>query len=245
MRIASLAPSNTEILYAIGAGNDIVATTSLCDYPPEALEKQSLGGWSKGSDIEALREINPDLVFTSDDLQESIRDEIDFADVVHVAPKTMDEVYQSFIRIGEATDNVPEAKKVVDKMKSSIREINIEDSPKVYCEEWSEPPMISGNWIPGLLEGAGFKYMIDEGERSRKFETKEIVDFDPEHIFMNICGASESLSPQKILERDSWKDITAVRDRNVHIIDDSLLNRPGPRLVEGLKSVVRNVNERH
>ena len=60
-------------------------------------------------------------------------------------------------------------------------------------------------------------------------------DFDPEYIFLNVCGAGGNIDRKDILERPGWQEITAVKNENVFVVDDALLNRPGPRLVEGLK----------
>ena len=235
MRIASLAPSNTEIIYALGMQEDLVATTSLCDYPPAARKINSVGGWSSGMDIDELRETEPDLVLASDALQDEIVERIDFAEVFHLKPESMDEVYESILKIGEITSSPDRAEDLVVEMKNQIGQIEVRDSPRIYCEEWSTPPMVSGNWIPGLLERAGFDYMIEEGKRSRKIMEREVQSFDPEIIVMNICGAGENFSRSEIMKRDGWSDISAVREGKVHVIDDSLLNRPGPRLVEGTR----------
>ena len=239
MRIASLAPSNTEIIYALEMQEDLVATTSLCDHPQAARKVNSVGGWSSGMNIEELRDIEPDLVLASDALQDDIVEQIDFAEVFHLKPESMEEVYESILKIGEITSSPDRAEEIVKEMQSQIGQIEVADSPRIYCEEWSDPPMVSGNWIPGLLEIAGFEYMIEEGKRSRKIREGEVQDFDPEIIVMNICGAGENFSRSEIMERSGWSEISAVRDGNVHVIDDSLLNRPGPRLVEGARWIAR------
>ena len=244
MRIISLAPSNTEVLYAIGAEDDLVATTSICDHPEEAVEKPSIGGWIN-PDIEEIREFGPELVLASDDLQDkavqSMEDE-DF-EILQVRPHTVEEVFDSIIIIGKAVDREERAKEVVEDMREGLEEVEFEGSPRIYCEEWMEPPMASGNWIPGLVERAGGEYFIEEGERSREFELEKLKSFDPEYIFLNVCGAGEKVDRDEVLERPEWQSITAVREGRVFVVDDSLLNRPGPRLVEGLKKIVRKVEE--
>lgn len=100
-----------------------------------------------------------------------------------------------------------------------------------------DPPMVSGNWIPDLIREIGGKYFIDGG-RSREFPLENLQEFNPEHIVMNVCGAGENLQGLEIMKnREDWEDIKAVEGENVYVIDDSLLNRPGPRLVEGAKKV--------
>jgi len=90
-------------------------------------------------------------------------------------------------------------------MASELEEIEIEGSPKIYCEEWMNPPMVSGNWIPGLIETIGGIYFIKEG-RSHRFDLEELKEFDPEYIFLNVCGAGTNLSPEEILKREQWQE---------------------------------------
>jgi iron complex transport system substrate-binding protein len=102
--------------------------------------------------------------------------------------------------------------------------------------------MVSGNWITDLIEEIGGEYVIDEG-RSREFNLDELKDFDPEYIFMNICGAGENLSTDHISNRDGWDDISAVENKKVYVINDNLLNRPGPQLVEGARKIKEKIDE--
>ncbi|MFB6208243.1 MAG: cobalamin-binding protein [Candidatus Nanohaloarchaea archaeon] len=238
MRIVSLAPSNTKILYRIGAGEEIAATTSLCNHPKEAREKPSIGGWTNPR-IDRIHEFSPDLIIASDDLQDGVVEKIEAEGfpVLQVRPHTLREVYESIREIGEAVDREEEAEELVEEMKAGLEELGVEGSPRIYCEEWMDPPMASGNWIPGIIKEIGGKSFLEEGERSREFDLEELKIFDPEYIFLNVCGAGENLSPEQVLKRDDWQSIAAMENENVYVIDDNLLNRPGPRLVEGARKI--------
>lgn len=239
MRIVSLAPSNTEILFELGLEEEIVATTSLCDQPEKALEKPSIGGWTN-PDIDKVREFNPDIVVASDDLQDRAVEKLSGEDfeVLQVRPHTVEEVFESILEIGEAVDRKEEAQKLVEGMREGLEEVEFDGSPRIYCEEWMDPSMVSGNWIPGLVERAGGEYFIEEGERSREFDLKDLKDFDPGFILLNVCGAGENIGREEVMERSEWQGITAVENGDVYVVDDSLLNRPVPRIVEGLKQIV-------
>lgn len=242
MRILSAAPSNTEIIYALGLEDQLVATTSLCDYPPEAREKPGVGGWSKGIDYERIEEIDPDIALLSDALQEEQAAELEERGIetLHVSPGTLDEAFRSILKIGRKFDREEEASALVAEMKQEIERIDLEGK-RIYCEEWTDPPMVSGNWIPGMIESAGGRYFIEEGERSREFDLEKLKEFDPEYIFLNVCGAGENIESSEIEEREEWQSIEAVKNGDVYVIDDALLNRPGPRLVEGLKEIEERV----
>ena len=243
MRIVSLAPSNTEILFELGAGDQIVGTTALCDFPEEALYKPSVGGWTNPR-IDRLEELEPDLVIASDDLQDGAVERVREAgyEVLQVKPHSLEEVYESIREIGDRIDRKEEAEELVKRMKSDLDEIELEEGSRIYCEEWMNPPMVSGNWIPGLIEEIGGEYYIKE-VRSQRFDLEELKEFDPEYIFLNVCGAGENISPEEIMKRDEWQSLTAVENKNVYVVDDALLNRPGPRLVEGAKRIAEIIED--
>ncbi|MBC5793508.1 MAG: cobalamin-binding protein [Nanohaloarchaea archaeon] len=237
MRIVSLAPSNTEILYKLGVEDQVVATTSLCNYPEGVSEKPSIGGWTN-PEVDRINDLDPDLIIASDDLQDDAvnRLEEEGYNVLQVKPHTLEDVYESFWQIGEAVGKTEEAEKLVEEMKEELSKVSFEGSPRIYCEEWMDPPMVSGNWMPDLIRKCNGEYFIEEG-RSREFDLEELKEFDPEVIILNVCGAGSNLDPSIIDRRDSWQDISAVKNGNVFVVNDSLLNRPSFRLVEGMRKI--------
>ena len=237
MKILSAAPSNTEIIYKLGLEEHLVGTTSLCDYPEKAVSKPSIGGWSQNLDYEKVDKLKPDVILLSDSLQneQALKLEEKGYEILQVNPESLEEVFESIYSIGRRFNRAKEAENLVRKMKSELNTVNLQDA-RIYCEEWMDPPMISGNWIPGLISRANGHYFIGE-ERSRKFDLDNLKDFDPEYIFLNVCGAGRNIDRKDILERPGWQEITAVKNENVFLVDDALLNRPGPRLVEGLKEI--------
>ena len=244
MDIVSLAPSNTEILYEIGAGDSVVATTALCDRPEKAAKLPSVGGWTNPK-ISRIHEFSPDLVLASDDLQDEAvsRIEEEGFPVIQVKPHSLEEVYESILEVGEAVGHLVEAENLVDTMREEIEGLEVRGSPRVYFEEWMDPPMASGNWITGILKEIGAEPFLKSGERSREIKPSKIRKFDPEHILLNICGAGENLDPDPVIEREGWQDIAAVENENVSVVDDSLFNRPGPRLTEAAKVTKKMIEE--
>ncbi|MFB6294516.1 MAG: cobalamin-binding protein [Candidatus Nanohaloarchaea archaeon] len=236
-RIVSLAPSNTEILYALGADDAVVATTAVCDTPAEAADKPSVGGWTN-PDIDEVERHDPDLVLASDELQDGAVRRCSEAGlpVRQVTPTRFHDVFNTIKEIGELVDRERRARKLVADMNAAVRETAVtpEQRPRVYCEEWHDPPMAGGNWIPRMVRLAGGEYLIDEGERSREVGREEIAAFDPEYIVLHYCGFGDAAAEEQVVERDGWQELTAVEEGDVHVVDDSLLNRPGPRLVDGL-----------
>lgn len=236
MRILSAAPSNTEIIYALGLQKDLIGTTSLCNYPDEAVKKPSIGGWSNGLRHDKVDDLNPDIILLSDALQDEQASRLrENHEVLQVNPNNLEEVFESILRIGKRFRKKPEAVEIISEMRNEIEEVDLGDK-RIYCEEWMEPSMVSGNWIPSLVENAGGNYFIDSG-RSREFDLEKLKAFDPEYIFLNVCGAGKNVDAGKVLDRPEWQEITAVKNEDVFVIDDALLNRPSPRIVKGLKNI--------
>ena len=241
MRIISAAPSNTEILYAIGAGSDIVGVTAFCNYPKEAKDKAKIGGWTTAN-ITHIKKLRPDIVITSTFLQDKIAETVtkNGFKVLHVNPKTLNDVVESIVTIGRAVNKEKKAIQLVKNMKNSLGKLKVRKRRKVriYIEEWHAPAMVSGNWVPKLIEMAGGTALINEGEISRKVSLLEIVKFNPQIIILSLCGFGSRPSTGIIYSRKNWEAVDAVAKKHVFVINDDFLNRPGPRLVLGLKYLV-------
>ena len=248
MQIVSLAPSNTEILFALGLDEEIVGVTRFCDYPPKAAEKPIVGGWLDVDD-NLVKSLKPDLILTSTFLQKEIAlryKKMGFK-VVHLDPVSLVGVMNSILNIGKAVERFGEAQRLVKEMGSKIDEIkdnsNRKFKPNVYAEEWHNPMYVCGNWIPKLVEIAGgISGLIKEGERSRIVTLKEISDYNPDIIVLTWCSFKNKSQIGWVKSRKGWENIFAVKSNRIYSFDDSLLNRPGPRLVDGLEELQRTIN---
>lgn len=248
-KIISLAPSNTEILYALGLGKNIIAATRFCDYPAEAKKKIRVGGWID-VDLVQVKKLNADLVLTSTFVQDKVVQEAKKynINIVHVDPKNLEEVYESIKIIGELTYKQQEAQQLIKRMKAAFSELQKKvlpgKKPRVYIEEWHQPAHVSGNWVPELVAMAGGEYKLcASGEVSRPISLKEVEKYNPEIIILSLCGFGKKAKPEMVLKRPGWQNIGAVKQSRVYVVDDSLLNRPGPRLVQGFKFLVERINE--
>lgn len=239
-RIVSLAPSNTEILYRLGVADRVVATTAVCDHPEAVEEKPSIGGWTT-PDINEVQAHDPDLILAADELQDDAVEACREAGltVKQLTPTRFHDIFNAVKQIGEFVDREERARKLVADMNERVADLTVlpEHRTRVYCEEWHDPPMAGGNWIPRMVRLAGGEYLLAEGERSREVSTAEVQEFDPEHIVLHYCGYGADAGTDHVTERDSWAGITAVEEGNVHVIDDTLLNRPSPRIVEGVQQL--------
>ena len=247
MKIASLAPSVTEILYELGAESEIVCSTVFCDYPEVARDLPKIGSWIN-IDIEKLKGLNPDIVFTSSAVQGSLTGKLKNMGmrVVNINPMRLAEMVESYNQIGALCARQREADAIVRELYKKIMSHTLDSrdsSPRVYCEEWANPPMASGNWVPDIVELAGGKGgVIKAGELSREFLLEDLQKFDPQMIFLHICGMGERVEAEVIMQRPGWESLSAVQSHEVHVVDDSLLNRPTSRLFEGLEKLKEKIS---
>jgi len=235
-RIVSLAPSATATLAALGVDDRIVGVTAHCD-----LDRPVVGGWLN-PDYAELAELSPDLVCTSDGLQGEIRDELRDRgyDVFHHEPSRLDDVLAGFESLAEAAgcpaagvDLRADAERrlaAVDEQVDHALAAGDRQRPVVYCEEWSEPPMAAGNWVPDAVAAAGGRYpFVDPGERSQEVDEATVTEADPDHAVLHICGTGDQVPTSRLTDR-GWN-----LGASVHVVDDSLLNQPSPRLVDGIE----------
>lgn len=236
LRIVSLAPSATAILTAVGAESDLVAATVHCEFDGPAV-----GGWLN-PEYDRIEALDPDLVCTADALQADVRDELRDRGyrVHHADPRTLDEVLDSFESLAVAAGRAEAGRRLVERSRDRLTEIrahvrsSIADAehPTVYCEEWSDPPMAAGNWVPDAVAAAGGRYpFVEAGERSREIDRETVVRADPDHVVLHICGRGDRVDPDTVRKRD-WN-----LDATVHVVDDSLLNQPSPRLLDGIETL--------
>lgn len=244
-RIVSLAPSNTEILYALGLGDWIAAVTSYCDFPPEATAKPKVGTWIKIDDA-LIAEFQPDLVVTSSVVQGGAEERYraQGLPIVHFDPTNLEMVYSSIVQLGTLAGVAARAEALAAEMRREIDAVAAAqaDVPKlrVYIEEWHKPPMMSGNWVPDIVRAAGGEYgILEAGQYSRAVALDEVQAYDPEIIILSLCGLALRAKTEFVYTRADWQEISAVRRRQVYVIDDSYLNRPGPRLVEGVRLLAK------
>ena len=244
-RIVSCSPAHSEIICLLGKENLIVGKTTYCDFPKDLLkEKPIVGSWTK-LNYDLLEKLKPDLIITNNIVQEKIALKLKEAgfNVYHSDPLTLNQIHEDILEIGKIINVQKEASTLVEKMKKDLNEIEKEGKkkntkPKVYIEEWHDPPTISGNWIPELVEIAGGDYsLIEPGKRSISISIDKLFEYNPEIIIISWCGFGEKVDIIEVLNRSGWDLLTAIKNKEIKIIDDSLLNRPGPRIVIGTKKI--------
>ncbi|MCH7523188.1 MAG: ABC transporter substrate-binding protein [Chloroflexi bacterium] len=241
-RIASLSAGHTEILYAIGAGDQVAAVDSTSDCPREADDLPKVDAFTPS--VEAIAELEPDLViifFDPGDLQSSLQG-LDIPVLNLASPESVDGVYDQVELLGEATGQVDEATDLVADMQAAVQEIRSEigdvaDAPTVFHEidntYFTAGP---GSFIADLYDILGAENIADAtGQAFPQMSAEAIIEADPEVIVLADEDAGET--PDTVKARPGWDNISAVQNGRVHIVDPDIVSRPGPRLVEALRTL--------
>lgn len=242
-RIVSLAPSATATIAELGSADRLVGVTTHCELgDDDGANAETIGGWLN-PDYDRLAALDPDLVCTSDALQGDVTEELRDRgyDLFHQEPTRLSEVIEGFADLGAAIGDPAVGERLAahsrDRLTAVRSVVKGRDRPVVYCEEWSDPPMAAGNWVPDAVEAAGGRYpFVAAGERSTEVSQQAIETADPDHAVLHVCGFGDRISPERITSRE-W-----AIDPEVHVFDDSLLNQPSPRLLDGIEQLARRLH---
>ena len=238
-RIVSLAPSNTEILFALGLGDKVVGVTDWCDYPPEALEREKVGSYDT-PDIEKIVALNPDLILVAyGTTMDVINNLVGLGLTVFGIKSTdLDDVLNDIKTIGEITDKELEAYALTSEMASKIEAVTnqteeLEERPRVFYIVWHDPLWTagSGTFIHELIEKGGGVNICGNLTGYPIISIEEVIAYNPEVIVTSSWpGVYEWAMNETAL------NVTYARQNDrLYMCDDNLVQRPGPRLVEGLE----------
>jgi iron complex transport system substrate-binding protein len=240
-RIISLAPSNTEILFALGLGEKVVAVTEYDNYPEEATRKELIGGF-KTVNIEKVVFLNPDLILATGGIQleivEKLR-ELDLA-VVIIDAKDFEGIFDNIRLVGKITDSENEVKSLVDTLSERVQEIEERKSdetlaPRVMYVIWGDPLMVAGPdaFANDIIELAGGENIFaDALIQYPTVSFESVIERDPEVI---IFGGHKAYNSTGFNHQAGWEEISAVKNNRVHTINADIVSRQGPRIVDALE----------
>ncbi|MCX8151084.1 MAG: cobalamin-binding protein [Candidatus Bathyarchaeota archaeon] len=258
-RIVSLAPSNTEILFAIGAGDRVVGVTDFCNYPYnftawiEAGNMTSIGSYY-GPSTEPIVALNPDLVLASSGSLDAAKNLRNLGiNVLVVESKTLDGVLQDILMIGRATGNNAQASALVSSMRQRIdnvasRAATATTIPKVYHEVWNDPLMSvgPGTFIDELITLAGGENIFHDATTSWPTVSSEaIIAKNPDvmvfpDMYMGVQNFYQTIEAVK--QRPGWSIINAVKNDAIYEINADIISRSGPRLVDALEELSKMIH---
>ena len=250
-RIVSLAPSNTEILFAVGAGKQVVGRDSFSDYPAEAKSVQDIGGSMNKYDTEAIVALHPDLVLAGEiNTPELVSSLGQLGLTVYYLPNpaTLEAMYANLETVGQLTGHRSEAAALVKSLKQRVDAVDarikpLNSSPTVYYElDATDPtkPYTAGpaTFVDLLITRAGGNN-IGRSLTSQwaQISLEQVLVADPAVIILGDSAYGTTVDSVK--QRTGWSGLAAVKNGRIYPFEDNLVSRPGPRLVDGLEALAK------
>lgn len=242
-RIVALAPSITEIIFALGKKDLLKGVTVFSDYPLEAAKKFKVGTYIR-PDLERIVSLSPDLCIAIKDgnpLETVQRLENLNIPVYAVNPRSLESVMDAILGIGKLVNAQPMAEKIVRKMTHRIDLIKkqvekIENRPKVFFQIGISPIVAAGDatFIHELITIAGGNNLSKGPTPYPRFNREQVLALSPDIMLITSMARSKVFEQVKA-EWKRWPEIPAVKNDRIHILDSDVLDRPGPRMVEGLE----------
>jgi len=244
-RIISLSPSNTEILFALGLGDKVVGLTDFCNYPPQALGKEKVGGFST-PDIEKIIALQPDLILASSIHAQEVIPALEERKltIFTLAPENLDEILESIQTVGKITGRQQEASRLVTQMENRIevttdKTQNLENRPRVFCVIWHDPLYSVGSQTieQELIEKAGGMNIFQDAFTEYKtVDLEGVIVLNPE-VIIAFSGHGEAQSkPFEWVKGEPRLMVTqAYKNNRIYQVDGDLIARTGPRIVDALE----------
>lgn len=249
-RVLSMAPSNTEILFAIGAGSQVVGRDSLSDYPAEAADITDIGSTFEALNTESIVSLKPDLVLAAEiNTPEQVKQLEDLGLTVYYLknPVTLEEMYDNLVIVAQLTGHEDEAAALTESLKARVTAVDekiapLSSRPGVFYELDATDPAKpytagKGTFITLLIDRAGGYNIASDIDGYPQFSLEQVVTADPAFIILG--DARYGVSPESIAQRPGWENLSAVKNGNVVPFNDDLASRPGPRLVDALEELAK------
>ena len=250
-RVVSLAPSNTEILFALGAGDKVVGRDEFSDYPEEAKAIDSVGGSMGEYSLEAIVALKPDLVLASElnspELVSSL-EKLGLTVYYLPNPKSFEDLYTNLEIVATLTGR--DATKLTDSLKARVTAVDEKIAPLSYrptvfyeidATDPSKPYTAGvGTFIHLIINragGANFTELAGITDPYPQVSLEQLVVMPPDFIILG--DSMWGTTPEVVAGRPGWDVLTAVMEGRVFPFDDNLVSRPGPRLVDGLEALAR------
>lgn len=252
-RIISLAPSNTEILFALGLDDRVVGVTEYCNYPEAATGKPKVGGFST-VDIEKVVSLEPDLVLATRIHGKTVipaLEELGLT-VVALTPSSLDDVLNSITLVGRLTGQRKESSQLVNSLRTRIenvasktRNLPPNQRPRVLYLTWHDPLMTAGTGTlaDDIISKAGGQNIAHDISGDKAIDLETVIHRDPEVIIASVgMGTGEDLPWQYVKTEPRLEDTQALVNKRVYRIDGDTIHRPGPRVIHALELMAQFIH---
>ncbi|MGH9229673.1 MAG: ABC transporter substrate-binding protein [Acidimicrobiales bacterium] len=247
-RIVSLSPTATEMLYAIGAGDQVVAVDDFSNYP-DGTPMTDLSGFEPN--VEAITTYDPELVVLSFDANDVVAglERVDIPVLEFPAAASLDESYDQITQLGAATGHVDEAAELVEDMQADIDDLAAEgadrETPLTYYHELDDQlhTATSQTFIGQIYALAGLENVADaadDGTGYPQVSAELLLESDPDVIFL--ADEAAGIGAADVAARPGWDQVTAVRNGDIVELDPDITSRWGPRVVEFLRTIVKEAS---
>ena len=256
-KIVSLAPSNTEILYSLGAGSQMIGRDDFSDYPAEAKSLPSVGGSMGKYSLETIASLKPDLVLAA---QINTADQVKALTDLNLTvfylsnPLDINGMYTNLETVAKLTGKDAEAATLIASLKARVDAVtaklaSVTSKPRVYYElDYSDPtkPYTAGpgSFVDSLLVLAGGQNIAAglQGQYAQ-VSAEEIISQNPQVILLGDTAYSNPpVTPENTAQRAGWDQLDAVKNKQVFAFNDDLVSRPTSRLVDGLEAMAKLIH---
>ncbi|MCL5961845.1 MAG: cobalamin-binding protein [Chloroflexi bacterium] len=247
-KIVSLSPDNTEILFALGLGGQVVGVDEYSDFPPEAQKKDKVGSFAK-IDIEKVVALEPDVILAADMHAKTVVPELEKRGftVIVLQPRTIEGVLDNIRLVGRIADKSKEAETLASDLQRRIDDVvrkvgGASAKPRVFFELDANLFTVGPDtFVDDMIRKAGGENIAADAKNAWPQMSQEaIVLKDPEVIILADHGLGAT--PESVKSRPGWQQITAVKTDRIVPLDPDLVNRPGPRVVNGLESLAKAIH---
>ena len=251
-RIVSHVPGITEMLFALGLDEKVVGVSDYCDYPEAAKLKPKIGGFWKPS-MEKIVELDPDLIFTNG-FEELLMTQLDELGIIYIVlqPEDIDGILKNIELVGKITGIESRAEELVENMQVRMSYIaeRVSDAPRprvfyAYAVTDLNNPWTagSGSFGDSLIsmaggENIGAKALVPWPQ----FSIEEVANSDPEVIIVNVKHGTAVTPIEEMRRHPVWRETTAIKHDRIYTIDGNLIERSGPRIVQGLEEMAQIIH---
>jgi iron complex transport system substrate-binding protein len=251
-RIVSHVPGITEILFALGLGERVAGVSDFCNYPEEAKLKEKVGGYFDPS-VEKIVALEPDLVLT-DGYVDYLMVQLEQLGIPYLVlqPQDIDGILKNIELVGRATGVEKKAAEVVAdlevRMNNVTQKVKDASRPRVFytfattdlSNPWTAGP---GSFADSLITMAGGQNIGAKANASWvQFSIEELVNSDPEVIIVDASHGTAVTPLEELKAQPAWREITAIKENRIYRIDGDLVNRSGPRIIQGLEEMARMIH---
>jgi len=250
MKFVSLAPSATSILCEIGARRMLVGVSKWCGDVADVGGLPRFGDCWHMKDAAAIHALRPDLVigsvpFRAEALVELLKEPVNF---LALNPKTLADIERDILHLGGIVGREAGARRLVARMRREFsrvaaraaRVVRRSGVVRIYAEAWPNPRIASPPWVAELIAMAGGKMVVKAGARVTE---ADVAAANPDLILLAWAATGKKAKVAQAYRVKEWADVKAVRERRVFVVQDELVNTPGPPLMRGLKEIARIVEE--